>query len=428
MAIDKTYLLKKRITYSTAKVRRPVLTLCKWGVCSVVMGLLVGLIGALFYLAIHSATNYRLAHPRILFLMPVAGLVIIAMYHLLHSLKNSGTNLVIQAIQSDEEIPLKVSLLIIISTLITHLVGGSAGKEGAALQIGGSFGNRIANMFHLDERDTKIMIMCGMSACFSALFGTPMAAAIFSMEVVSVGLMHYAALVPCVLSSLIASGVSAFFDIHPTAYDVAAAPALVLNSGCRIILLSAFFALASILFCVVLHKNNELYSKFLKNPYVRIFAGGLIVMVIDLILQTNDYMGAGNEVIARSFTTPQEWYVFLLKLFMTSLTLSAGFKGGEIVPSLFIGATLGSFLSVFIGLPTDLCAACGMVGVFCGVTNCPITSLLLSIEMFGTGNVHYYLITIAVSYLLSGYYSLYSSQKITYSKYATKYINRKANK
>lgn len=418
--------IKKKLILTFASIIHSLKTLGKWLFCSIVIGLLIGIIGSLFYWAIHAVTQYRLGHPYVAYLLPVGGLVIIGLYHLLHSLKNSGTNLVLKAVQSDDEVPIKVSLLIIISTLITHLCGGSAGREGAALQIGGSFGNHIAKMIHFDTRDTKILIMCGMSACFSALFGTPMAAAIFSMEVVSVGLMHYAAIVPCVISSLIAFGVAGFFDIPPTAFTIIEIPALGVSTGAKAIVLAGIFAVASIMFCVVLHKNEELFSKYFKNPYIRICISGCLVVVINVLLRTTDYMGAGGDVIARSFTQSESWYVFLLKLILTSVTLSGGFKGGEIVPSLFIGATLGSFLAPLLGLPVSLCAACGMVGVFCGVTNCPITSLLMAIEMFGTNAVHYCILVIAVSYLLSGYYSLYSSQKIVYSKYKPKYINRAA--
>ncbi|MDD6798321.1 MAG: chloride channel protein [Clostridia bacterium] len=418
--------MNKKIKFTFASFIHSARILVKWLFCSVIMGLLVGIVGALFYWAIYAVTNYRQEHPYVLFLLPVGGLMIIALYHLLHSLKNSGTNLVLKAIQSNEEVPIKVSLLIIVSTLITHLCGGSAGREGAALQIGGSFGNHIAKKLNFDSRDTKILIMCGMSACFSALFGTPMAAAIFSMEVVSVGLMHYAALVPCVLASLIAYGVAGFFDIPPTAFSIGTVPGLGLVTGLKSIILAACLAAASILFCISLHKNEELFGKYFKNPYIKIFVSGLLLVAINFLLGTTDYMGAGSNVIARSFTQSEAWYVFLLKLLLTSITLSGGFKGGEIVPSLFIGATLGSFLSSILGLPTALCAACGMIGVFCGVTNCPITSLLMAIEMFGTDAIHYCIMVIAISYLLSGYYSLYSSQKIVYSKYEPRYINRNA--
>lgn len=420
------HLIRKKLILTSAGITHSLKTLAKWLICSVIIGFLIGIIGSLFYWAIHAVTEYRLSHPYVIYLLPVGGLMIIGLYHVLNSLKNSGTNLVIKAIQSDEEVPLKVSLLIIISTLITHLCGGSAGREGAALQIGGSFGNHIAKMMHFDSRDTKILIMCGMSACFSALFGTPMAAAIFSMEVVSVGLMHYAAIVPCVISSLIAFGVAGFFDIAPTAFIIGEIPSLSVLTGARAIILAGLFAIVSILFCIVLHTNEWLFTKYFKNPYIKILVSACLILIINLCLRTTDYMGAGGSVIARSFTQSEAWYVFLLKLILTSVTLSGGFKGGEIVPSLFIGATLGSFLAPMFNLPISLCAACGMVGVFCGVTNCPITSLLMAIEMFGTGAIHYCILVIAVSYLLSGYYSLYSSQKIIYSKYKPKYINRAA--
>lgn len=424
--MKQTHLLNRKIQFTFASLEHSVKILIKWLFCSVVMGLLMGLTGSLFYWAIYAVTNYRITHPYVIYMLPLGGVIIIGLYQALHSLKNTGTNLVLKAIQSNEEVPIKVSLLIIVSTLITHLCGGSAGREGAALQIGGSFGNHIAKMLKLDGRDTKILIMCGMSACFSALFGTPMAAAVFSMEVVSVGLMHYAALVPCVISSLIAASVADFFEIAPTSFPVENIPAITLLAGIKLIILAAFFAAASILFCVTLHKNEELFNKYFKNPYYKIIFSALIIMLINLLINNSDYMGAGGEVIARSFTRHESWYVFLLKILLTSLTLSGGFKGGEIVPSLFIGAALGSFLSQIFNLPASICAACGMVGVFCGVTNCPITSLIMSIEMFGTGPVHHCIIVIAISYLLSGYYSLYSSQKIIYSKYETRYINRNA--
>lgn len=418
--------LNYRLLITGAELKRTCTYLIKWFFCSVIIGLLIGLIGALFYWALHAVTQYRADHLWIVWLLPIGGILIIGLYQALRSLKSTGTNQVLKAIQSGEEVPIKMSLLIIISTIITHLLGGSAGREGAALQIGGSFGNHIAKMLKFDSRDTRILIMCGMSACFSALFGTPMAAAVFSMEVVTVGLMHYAALVPCVLSSLIAVGVAQFFMISPTAFTISHVPSLNFFTGGRLILLSVFFALASMLFCIVMHQNEMLFKKYLKNPYLRIFVASMLILLIDKLLGTTDYMGAGADVIARSFTERQHWYVFLLKLVITSITLTGGFKGGEIVPSLFIGATLGSFLSVFFNLPIDLCAGCGMVAVFCGVTNCPVTSLLMAIEMFGTETAHYCIIAIAVSYLLSGYYSLYSSQKIAYSKFETRYINRNA--
>lgn len=349
------------------------------------------------------------------------------MYNIVHEAGNRGTNLVITAIQSNDEVPGRVAPLIIVSTLLTHLCGGSAGREGAALQVGGALGNTFAKLFKFDEKDTRIMIMCGMSACFSALFGTPIAAAVFSMEVISVGVMYYAALVPCVLAAFIAQGISSALGLESTHFVVDEIASFSLINGSKFIIMSILFALASILLCVVLHGTSKLYTDYINNPYIRIIIAGTLVIAMRYIFGTTDYLGAGSDIIARSFVTSCAWYVFLLKMLFTAVTLGGGFKGGEIVPTLFVGATLGSFLAPIFGLPVGLCAACGMVSVFCGVTNCPLTSFILSIEMFGASTMKFTLLCIALSYLLSGYYSLYNSQKIVYSKYKTEYINRRSH-
>ena len=191
--------------------------------------------------------------------------------------------------------------------------------------------------------------------------------------------------------------------------------------------MSILFALVSIAFCYMLHTSSRIYSTYIENPYIRIVTAGILVILLRYITGTTDYLGAGAPVIASSFLSSCAWYVFILKMIFTAATLGGGFKGGEIVPTLFVGATLGSFLAPIFGLPIGLCAACGMVSVFCGVTNCPLTSFIISIEMFGAASIKYVIICIAISYMLSGYYSLYNSQKIVYSKYKTEYINRRSH-
>lgn len=406
------------------RARMAALTLIKWLLCSLFTGSFIGLIGALFYKALQYVTSFRIQHSYTLFFLPAAGIIIVLMYHFTHEDKNTGTNLVITAIQSNAEVPVRVAPLIIISTLLTHLCGGSAGREGAALQVGGSLGNAFAKLFNFDDKDTRIMIMCGMSACFSALFGTPVAAAVFSMEVISVGIMYYAALVPCTVAALIASSISSMSGLAATHFTVGEIPQLGIPNGIKFFILSLIFAVASILLCVVLHKTSHFFTAHFENQYVRIIVAAVLVIIMRFLFGTTDYLGAGTDIIARSFVEQSAWYVFLLKMIFTAVTLGGGFKGGEIVPTLFVGATLGSFLAPIFGLPTGICAACGMVAVFCGVTNCPLTSLLLSIEMFGSESLKYCLLCIALSYLLSGYYSLYNSQKIMYSKYRTEFINR----
>ena len=260
-------------------------------------------------------------------------------------------------------------------------------------------GNAFAKLFNFDDKDTRIMIMCGMSACFSALFGTPVAAAVFSMEVISVGIMYYAALVPCTVAALIASSISSMSGLAATHFTVGQIPQLGIPNGIKFFILSLIFAVASILLCVVLHKTSHFFTAHFENQYVRIIVAAVLVIIMRFLFGTTDYLGAGTDIIARSFVEQSAWYVFLLKMIFTAVTLGGGFKGGEIVPTLFVGATLGSFLAPIFGLPTGICAACGMVAVFCGVTNCPLTSLLLSIEMFGSESLKYCLLCIALIYL-----------------------------
>lgn len=403
-------------------------TSIKWVIFSILSGMVIGSVGTLFYFGMSVVTLVRTKTPWLIFLLPVGGLLIVGCYRLLHNEKDTGTNLVLSAIHSDDELPFRMAPLIFISTLITHLFGGSAGREGAALQLGGSIGNGIGRLFHFDEKDKHIMIMCGMSASFSALFGTPMAAAIFSMEVVSVGIMHYSALVPCVIASLIAHGIATSFGVTAETFSLGRLPAFTVTSAIQISLLAILCAALSILFCILLHQSEHLYKKFFKNPYLRILAGGCFVVILTLLVGDQTYNGAGMTTIEHCFKTGTVApFTFLLKMLFTAATLGAGYKGGEIVPSFFTGATFGCLFGNLMGFSPALCTAVGMSAVFCGVTNCPITSLLISFELFGYEGMPYFLLAIAFSYMLSGYYGLYHSQKIIYSKYKTNYINKKTH-
>lgn len=398
-------------------------TSIQWVIFALLTGLLVGSISTLFHYGISLATEIRTENPRIIFLLPIGGLIIVKLYCLVKDQKELSTNSVLSAIHSNEELPLKVAPLIFASTIITHLFGGSAGREGAALQFGGSIGNSVGRLFHLSDSDKHILIMCGMSAAFSALFGTPMGAAIFSMEVVSVGIMQYSALVPCVVASLSAYYVAQAFGVSQELFLIDIIPKFTLLSAGKTIVLAVLCALVSILFCITLHQIERLYKKVFPNPYLRVFAGGCFIILLTLLVGAQTYNGSGMDVIkdcVEGKVIPEE---FLLKIIFTALTLGAGYKGGEIVPSLFIGASFGCLFGNLIGFSPTLCAAVGMTSLFCGVTNCPITSLLISFELFGYDGMPYFLLSIAFSYMLSGYYGLYSSQKIMYSKYHTKYIN-----
>lgn len=396
----------------------------KWIIFAIIVGAIVGLCGTAFYFALSLVTVLRAQNTWLIFLLPLGGLGIVAMYRFLHNEKDTGTNLVISAIHSDDELPLRMAPLIFVSTLITHLFGGSAGREGAALQMGGSIGNALGKLFRFDDKDKHVMIMCGMSAAFSALFGTPMAAAILPMEMVSVGVMYYIALVPCVISSLVAHGIAYSFGVSNEMFIIRSIPKFGIITSIEISVLAILCALVSILFCVLLHKSEDLYKRFFTNPYIRVIAGGCIIIVLTLLVGNQDYNGIGINIIEHCINGTVRPEAFLLKMIFTALTLGAGYKGGEIVPSFFTGAAFGCLFGNLLGFSPTLCTAVGMTAVFCGVTNCPITSLLISFELFGYDGMPYFLLATALSYMLSGYFGLYRSQKIVYSKYKTNYINK----
>lgn len=399
-------------------------TSVKWVVFALITGLVVGSIATMFHFSISIATMVREKSPWVIFLLPIGGLIIVRCYRMVKDEKELSTNSVLSAIHSNEKLPLKMAPLIFVSTVITHLFGGSAGREGAALQLGGSIGNGLGALFHFDDDDKHIMIMCGMSAAFAALFGTPMAAAIFSMEVISVGIMQYSALVPCVIASLSAFSVAQAFGVGQELFLVTQVPNFTIFSATKVTILAVLCAVLSIAFCIMLHQTEHLYKKLFKNPYLRVIVGGCLIIVLTLLVGDQTYNGTGMHTIEEAMEGHVVPYAFILKMIFTAITIGAGYKGGEIVPSFFIGATFGCLFGNVLGFAPDLCAAVGMASLFCGVTNCPITSLLISFELFGYEGMPYYLLAIAFSYMLSGYYGLYSSQRIMYSKYRTKYINR----
>ena len=410
--------------YYAGHIRYDMTNLIKWLLLAVLTGLTVGFISSLFARALKFVTTYRTEHFWVFFLLPAAGLVIVFLYQKLGQ-DDGGTNQVLSTIRSQDDVPFHSAPLIFISTILTHFAGGSAGREGAAIQLGGSIGNQLGSWFRLDEEDRHVMVMCGMSAAFSAVFGTPMAAAVFSMEVVSVGIMYYAALVPCVISSIIASEFAANFGIHPESFHVVDIPDLTVETGLKMVLVAVACAAISIIFCMTLQGISKLYMKYFKNPYIRIAAASAIIIAITLLLRTTDYMGAGNNLIELAIEEGQTRPLdFFWKILLTALTMRAGFRGGEIVPSFCIGATFGCLMGHLIGLSPSICAAAGMAALFCGVTNCPITSILIAFELFGFRGVSYYLIAVSISYAVSGYYGLYKDQTIVYSKYKAKYINR----
>ncbi len=398
----------------------------KWLLVSIAAGLILGAVGAAFYHLLGLANEFRTEHPRIIYLLPLSGLIIVFLYRMAKD-DDLNTNLILSSIHSDKNIPLKITPLIFISTIITNLFGGSSGREGAAVQIGGGIGYYLGGIIKLDEFDRRVFTMCCVSAAFSAVFGTPIAAAIFAIEVVSVGIMYYSALVPCAIASLTANTVAEALDCHSEQFHVLYITNFKLDTGLKALVVAIAASLVSILFVMALKFSEQTFKKHFKNQYLRVVVGGLIIVALTVLLRTTDYNGVGIPVMEKAFRGEVNPEAFLFKIIFTAITLGCGFKGGEIMPSFYIGSTLGCFIGRYLGISPSLCAAIGMISVFCGVTNCPIASLIISLELFGMEGIEYYLLAIAVSYMLSGYYGLYSTQKIIYSKYKNQYVNKIAH-
>ena len=413
--------VKERITHYSLYVT----ALLKWLAVGALVGGVGGFVGALFHLGVDCATNVRLAHPWILYLLPLGGVVIALLYRLCR-LEGAGTNAVIESVHFGKKIPTLLVPLIFVSTVITHLCGGSAGREGAALQMGGTIGQCMGRTFRLDDRDLRVATLAGMAAFFSALFGTPLAATVFAIMVISIGVLYHVALYPSLLAALVAYGVSVRLGVEPTRFTVAV-PDQSVGMFVRVAALGVLCALVSILFCKLMHGAGHLMKR-IKNPWLRVICGGFAVIALTWIFGT-DYNGAGMDIVTRAIeqeTVAVPW-AFLLKLVFTAVTLAAGFKGGEVVPSFFVGATFGCAVSPLLGLPVGFGAAIGLAAVFCGVTNCPVASTLLAVELFGAEGMLYFALACCLSYMLSGYQGLYSSQTILYSKLKAQFINVHTN-
>ncbi len=391
-------------------------TFLKWIFIATVVGIIGGIVGSVFHKCLDYVTDLRMNNSYITYFMPLGVLVIVAMYNTFCNKGTLDTNLIITSVRKEEEIPIIIVPFIFLGTTITQFFGGSAGREGAALQLGGGIGYNLGKVFKLNKNDTQLITMAGMSSVFAALFGTPVTAAVFSLEVISVGAFNFTGLLPCLLASVSAYYVSTLMGIPE-------APVRALSIGnisapmiAKVILLAILCAIISVLFCLAIKKCGKLMKKYFKNPYLRGVAGAFIVVLLTVASGTFDYNGAGMNIVERALSGEAREYDFILKIIFTAITIAAGFKGGEIVPAFFVGATFGCVMGPLLGIGSTFAAAIGMIAVFCGVVNCPIASIILSVEMFGAEGIALFAIACAVSYIMSGHMGLYSSQNILYSK------------
>lgn len=404
-----TEILRRMAAYLKVFARRTAL--------SVLIGLLCGGLGGLFHYVVDLSSGMFHAHGWLLYLLPLAGMAIVWLYHRAGIFQDKGANLVLASLRTGETVPARVAPLIFAGTVLTQLCGGSAGREGAALQIGAGTATCFNRVFHLEGKSANRMTMCGMSALFAAVFGTPITAALFSMEVSTVGVLHYAALYPCLVSSITAWEVSRYMGTAGVTMPAIPLPSPDVGTLFRVLALTLACAVVSILFLEVMHLAGRLYRRvFDGKPYRRAAVGGLLVAAATVLLGTRDYNGAGMEVAVAAVGGQAASWAFLLKILLTALTIGAGYKGGEIVPAFFIGATFGCAAGPGLGLDPGLAAAIGLIALFCSVVNCPVASMLLSVELFGGTRLWMFAVVCGVSYLMSGYSTLYSEQKIIYAK------------
>ena len=398
--------------------KRYIQSFCKWSFLAILIGILGGLLGAGFHHALHFVTHLRGEHNWLIFLLPIGGLMSVGLYHLLRLRANRGTNEIIEATLEGKHVSPLIAPGIFLSTAMTHLFGGSAGREGAALQLGGSVASMLGRIFRLKKEDRKILIMSGMSAVFAGLFGTPLTACLFTMEFESVGTIFSPALLPCFLAAFVASQLSSTLGVHAEGVALDVTTALHFGNIWKFALLAIAISLLGIFMCWLFHKAEHCAHKWLPNAWLRISLGGVVIVVMTLLVGDHRFNGAGMEMALKAVGGEADWYAFALKMLFTAVTLSAGFKGGEIVPTFCIGATFGCLLGGLLGLDAGMAAALGLVGLFCCATNSPLAAIVLSIEMFGAANLYLFALICVICFVLSGRSGLYASQIIQFSKAA----------
>ncbi|MDD4993956.1 MAG: voltage-gated chloride channel family protein [Paludibacter sp.] len=406
----------------------------KWFILVLPVSIVVGSLVALFLWLLELATQIRWNNEWLLFLLPIVGIIIVATYRSVGKNSEAGNNLVMDEIHKPGGgIPFRMTPFILISTVITHLFGGSAGREGTAVQIGGSIAHFFARIFKLKNEDLRILLMTGVAAGFGAVFGTPVAGTIFALEVLAIGKIKYDALLPCFFAAVLADIVCTLYGIKHTHYIISS---LVGTKGSLslfhvdyslllwIALAGIVFGLASFMFSELSHRTKALFHTHIKHKLLIPFIGGLLIIGLTYVVGTTDYLGLGvitksgigTSIVNAFKPNGVDLMGWFWKLLFTVITLSAGFKGGEVTPLFFIGAALGNTIATITGSPVDLFAGLGFIAVFAGATNTPLACTIMGVELFGGQHVIYYAIACFIAYYFSGHTGIYTSQRVSVSK------------
>lgn len=408
----------------------PPKALLKCSALVIPLAVVVGSAVAFFLWSLDRVTQIRFEHPWLLYLLPLAGVLVGYIYHRWGKSVEGGNNLIMDQIhEPGGGVPRRMAPLVLLGTLITHLFGGSAGREGTAVQMGGSIASGWARHLKLGATELQILLMGGIAAGFGAVFGTPIAGAVFALEVLMIGRLQYEALLPCFIAAVVADWTCHAWGIGHTQYHISFSSAGAFKVDllllAKIIPASAAFGLVSVLFAEFSHRLSAWLKQHIASPMLRPVIGGVVVILLTLLLGTTDYLGLGVSspdpkaiTIVSFFQSPEVhpwgwWW----KIVFTVVTLSSGFKGGEVTPLFFIGAALGNALSGLLGGPPDLFAALGFIAVFAGATNTPLACAIMGVELFGAEHAIYFATACFVAYLFSGHSGIYLSQRIGVPKH-----------